>query len=94
MELRKELSILTSLELPATLIFDHPSVAEMTTALTAMLPALTAMLPAAAPASAAQQPKQAAPPAVMKNKGGLPPADTAASAEALHADWLPQVSVH
>ena len=87
MELRKELSILTYLELPATLMFDHPSVVEMTAA-------LTAMLPAAAPASSAQQPKQAAPPAIMKNKAGLPPAEAAASAEALYADWLPQVSVH
>ena len=87
MELRKELSILTSLDLPATLIFDHPSVAEMTAA-------LTAMFPAAAPASAAQQPKQAAPPAITKNKAGLPLAGAAAPAEALYADWLPQVSIH
>lgn len=85
MELRKELSILTSLELPATLIFDYPSVAELTAA-------LTALLPAAAPASAAQQPKQAAPPAIMTNK--VPLADAVASAEALYANWLPQVSIH
>ncbi len=83
MELRKELSVLTSLELPATLIFDYPSVSEMAAA-------LTAMLPAAAPASAAQQRIQAAPPGTLGDKREERPAD--ASAEGLQADWLPQVS--
>ncbi len=80
MELRKELSVLTSLELPATLIFDYPSVSEMAAA-------LTAMLPAAAPASAAQQRIQAG---TLGDKREERPAD--ASAEGLQADWLPQVS--
>ncbi len=60
-ELRKELSTLTALELPATLVFDYPSVAEMTAALAAMLPAV---LEQATQAQAAQvltgQPQRAA----------------------------------
>ena len=82
-ELRKELSYLTALELPATLIFDFPSVAEMTAA-------LAALLTAAAPAAAAKQPKQATAPAMHKAKKGLAPA-AAASMEALTSQWLPKV---
>ena len=37
-ELRKELARLTALDLPATLIFDYPSIAEMTAALLSLAP--------------------------------------------------------
>ena len=83
-ELRKELSTLTSLQLPATLIFDYPSVTEMTHA-------LTAMLPAASPASAAAKPGQAA---VAKAAGTSrgPTQDAAAAAgKSVASYWLPQV---
>ena len=82
-ELRKELSILTSLDLPATLIFDYPSVAEMTDALTAMLPAASAV-PAAA------QPKQAAPPGMHSARRAAKQA-AAGAAKSLASHWLLQV---
>ena len=75
-ELRKELSLLTALELPATLVFDYPSVAEMTAALAAMLPA--------APKQAAQA--QALP----MSKGQLQRA-AATPNERSASHWLPQV---
>ena len=75
-ELRKELSTLTALELPATLVFDYPSVAEMTAALAAMLPA--------APRQAAQA--QAA--QVLK---GQPQRAAATPNERSASHWLPQV---
>lgn len=83
-ELRKELSIATSLDLPATLIFDYPSVAEMTAA-------LVAMLPAASQRPAVAKPKQAAAAKVDGTRRG--PAHKAAAADGknLASDWLPLV---
>ena len=80
-ELRKELSTLTALKLPATLIFDYPSVAEMTAAMAAMLPAVSATTEAAR-AQAAQ---------VLK--GDLKRA-AATSNEGSASHWLPQVGSH
>ena len=39
MELQKELTLITSLELPATFVFDYPTIAEMSTFILESLPA-------------------------------------------------------
>ena len=75
-ELRKELSTLTVLELPATLVFDYPSVAEMTSALAAMLPAIP------------KQEAQAQPAQLFK---GQPQRAAATPSERSASHWLPQV---
>ncbi len=84
MELRRELSTLTSLDLPATLVFDYPSVTEMTGALSAMLPAASAVL---APA----KPGQVAMPKVAVTKKGPSQQTAVAVGRDLVARWLPQV---
>lgn len=65
MELRKELSRVTTLDLPATLVFDYPSTNELTAALAAML-------------HEPQLPDQAKPPAA---KTGRKPRGTESAAE-------------
>lgn len=84
MELRKELSTLTSLDLPATLIFDYPSVAEMTGALSAMLPGASAV------PTAAKQRQAAAPEVAVTRRD--PAQQTAVPLRRdLASHWLPQV---
>ena len=75
-ELRKELSTLTALVLPATLVFDYPSVAEMTTALAAMLPAV---------------PKQAAQAQAAQIMKGQTQQAISTPNERSASHWLPQV---
>ena len=75
--------MLTSLDLPATLIFDYPSVAEMTDALTAMLPAASA-----APVTA--KPKQAVALGKPSTRGPAKQAAAGAGRD-LASHWLPQV---
>ena len=75
-ELCKELSTLTALELPATLVFDYPSVAEMTAALAAMLPAV---------------PKQAAQAQPAQMLMGQPQRAAATPNERSASHWLAQV---
>ena len=84
MELRKELSTLTALELPATLVFDYPSVAEMTTALAAMLPAVGAT-------NAALHPRQAAQAQAAPRLNGQHERAAATPNENSASHWLPQV---
>ena len=88
MELRKELSILTSLDLPATLIFDYPSIAEMTSALTAMLPAATPV-----PTAAAKPTSKAAAPRVDDAKRTPALHMAAASGKGMASYWLSQVEL-
>ena len=75
-ELRKELSALTELELPATLVFHHPSVAELTAALAAMLPAI---------------PKQEVQAQAAQMLKGQPLRAAAMPNERSASHWLPQV---
>ena len=83
-ELRKELSIATSLDLPATLVFDYPSVTEMTAALTAMLPAVP-------PVPTAAKPKQAAAAKADGTRRGPAHQTAAVTGKDRASDWLPQV---
>ena len=83
-ELRKELSTLTALELPATLVFDYPSVAEMTAA-------LAAMLPAAGVTTATLHQGQAAQAQAAQRFNGQPKRAAATPIETLASHWLPQV---
>lgn len=53
MELWKELSRITTLDLPATLVFDYPSIGELTAALAAILPEAPVPEQARAPAAKA-----------------------------------------
>ena len=86
-ELRKDLSILTSLDLPATLIFDYPSIAEMTSALNAMLPTATP-----APTAAAKPASKAPAPRVEDAKRTPNLRMAAASGKAMASYWLSQVN--
>ena len=78
--------MLTSLDLPATLMFDYPSVTEMTGALSAMLPAASAV-------SAAAKQKQIAVPKVAFTRRGPAQQTAVAFGRDLASHWLPQVGI-